>query len=580
MTKAQSLQSDPVGRPTRLDIAPTDFICEIYDAALNPERYECLVDAWDKALAGASNLDTPPLDPQAARRHVGQAERIFDSGTPFPHIEKLFAVYDHLPAFLISDDGVMLRANARADALLGAGAACPSVRGRFEPRGANQPDTRNRSARQLLDGNLPGSVVRRMPVEFEEAKPCSFVILFDRAANSRVAGQIARAFDLTEAEEAVLGLSLQGLSRKQIAAQRGVSPETVKKQTERVFAKTGAQSQLELTLISASMYRDAQPAAQPSPGLDVRACALPYFDDERVLCDGSRVVTYRCFGDPDGTPLLFFHGTYGFCRWPAAAEQEAARRGYRVIVPVRPGYGNTTGAEQGQDVLSRIFEDICLILDREGAGAATLVSLENDSFLAFSFAERFPRRTSGIIAFAGVLPMTREIQYRRMDKWHRFVVGTARYTPSLIPLVVRGGFNFAARIGREEFVRQVYGSSPPDLAVMNDPAAREAILAGTRVAVSPRHLAYRAYAQEMREFARGEWKPAVEATRNRLPVYFINGTTDPIAPPETVEEFREDYPWITFELHEDAGQFVFYSHWPRLFAALAETAGCPQQASA
>ncbi|RAP41918.1 hypothetical protein BYZ73_08180 [Rhodovulum viride] len=468
---------------------------------------------------------------------------------------------------------MVLRANGEADALLGADAACPGRDGASGPACATAGPGRQAQAQRLLQGRLPGSLVRRIPVTLEGTQPCDFVILFDRAVNTRVARDIAAAFDLSEAETEVLGLSLQCLSRKEIAARRGVSPETVKKQSERIFAKTGARSQLELTLISASMYRD--PAAPVRPGRpDLRACALPYFPDERVLCDGRRTVTYRVFGDAEGQPVLFLHGTYGFCLWPEQAEREAARRGYRVIVPIRPGYGNTTGTAPGDGVLTRIFDDIRQILDREGVRAASVVTLENDSFLGFAFANRCPDRVRALIAFAGVLPMTREVQYRRMDKWHRFVVGTAHYTPALIPLVARAGFHYAARIGREDFVRQVYGDSPPDLRVMADAATREVILAGTRVALSPRHLAHRAYAQEMREFARGDWTEAVEAVRNRrLPVRFVNGTTDPIAPPETVQEFREDYPWIDFELHDDAGQFIFFSHWPRLFHALESLPG-------
>ncbi|SIS78471.1 alpha/beta fold hydrolase [Phaeovulum vinaykumarii] len=552
--------------------AASAVVCEIYGAALNPAHYERLVDAWERAIARTGGPRLPALDPEAARRHAEQAGQILESGAPYPDIERLFALYGHLPALLMSADGVVLRLNAEAEAALAAGAPPETEDAdapvETTPEDLALPSDLSPAARWLLGGRMPGSVVRRIPVPFDEGAPCSFVILFDRAANARVAGQIARAFDLTEAEEEVLSLSLQCLSRKQIAARRSVSPETVKKQMERIFAKTGAQSQLELTLISASMYREGQstaPAAPraPHPG-------PPYFRDERHLHADGRTISYRVFGDPDGQPLLYFHGTFGFCLWPESAEREAARRGYRVIVPIRPGYGNTSGLAPGTDTLAGIFADIRKILTREGVRACTAVTLENDSFLAFSLAARHPEILRGIVAFAGVLPMTRDAQYRRMDKWHRFVVGTAHYTPALIPLVARGGFHFAARIGRAEFVRQVYGDSPADVALLQRPETRQAILNGTRVTLSPRHLAHRAYAQEMREFARGDWGGAVAGARGRLPVHFVNGATDPIAPPETIAEFREDYPWISFEMHEAAGQFIFFSHWPRLFAVLAE----------
>lgn len=566
MTDVKHVFSDALRPDGPAPDAMADFVCEIYGTALAPEVYERLVDSWERAIERAGTLEAPVLDAEAAQRHVSQAEQILDGGAPFPDIDRLFSLYAHLPALLVSEDGVVLRANAKADALLGNRQPCGG-------QGGGLPQA-NAQVQWLLNGRLPGSVLRRIPITLEGSMPCDFVILFDRAVNARVAEQMAQAYDLTEAETEVLSLSLQCLSRKEIAARRTVSPETVKKQTERIFAKTGAQSQLELTLISASMYRDGQGAEAPARP-ELRARPLPYFADERVLRDGDRMVTYRVFGEPHGRPVLFFHGTFGFCCWPEAAEREAARRGYRVLVPIRPGYGNTTGTEPGQQVLTRIFEDACLILDREGVTSAAVVTLENDSFLGFCFAERHPERVQSLVAFAGVLPMTREVQYRRMDKWHRFVVGTAHYTPALIPLVARGGFHYAARIGREEFVRQVYGDSPPDVRVLNDAAARDSILTGTRIALSPRHLAHRAYAQEMREFALGDWKSAVEATRNHLPVHFVNGATDPIAPPDTVQEFREDYPWIAFEMHEDAGQFIFFSHWQRLFPAL-ETIGQPR----
>ncbi|WP_223632778.1 alpha/beta fold hydrolase [Rhodobacter sp. TJ_12] len=544
-----------------------DLVCEIYHTALNPDQYERLVDAGLDALARIETIGLAP-DPLSSARHVAQAGSILGTSAPYPEIERLFTLYRHLPALLTSATGQVLHANPGAMALLDGASSLPSGPGD-------------------LSGKLSGTVMRRIPVSYEGAQDCLFTVLFDRASQARLAAQLAGTFDLTAAERDVLALSLQCLGRKEIANRRGVSPETVKKQIERILAKTGAASQQELSLMSAALWRDTAAPAPPWPQpeapamppeantVQAQAGPLPYFPDERQIFAAGRCISYRIFGDPQGQPVLAFHGTYGFCCWPHAAEQEALRRGWRVIVPIRPGYGNTTGAEEALNP-QRIFDDIIAIFAQEGVGCAPLVTLENDSFLGFAFARAHPDRVSALIAFAGVLPVTRKAQYGRMDKWHRFVVGTAHYTPALIPLVAQGGFHFAARIGREEFVRQVYADSPPDVAVLQDPAARAAILDGTRIALSPRHLAHRAYAQEMRAFASGDWSDSVAAARGRFPVTFINGATDPIAPPETIAEFREDYPWINFELHENAGQFVFFSHWPRLFAHLSAQAAPPR----
>ncbi|SOC03318.1 LuxR C-terminal-related transcriptional regulator [Rhodobacter maris] len=534
-----------------------DLVCEIYHTALNPEDYERLVDTALGALAltdtepsedGPEFPGARPIDPVMAARHVAQAGTILGQSAPFPELEKLFALYRHLPAVLVAPNGLVLHANPRALQLL-QGSVCLPL-----------------ACSGAFSGALSGTVTRRIPLRYEGTQDAVFTVLFDPESQARLAAELAQSFDLTEAETDVLRLSLQCLGRKEIAQRRGVSPETVKKQIERILTKTGAGSQMALSQLGAALWRDP---GVPDPATnDPGTAPLPYFPDERSFLHRGRRLSYRVFGAPEGQALVFFHGTYGFCRWPQAAEAEAARHGLKVIVPIRAGYGNSAPLSAGADAPGAIFADIAAILAREGVTRAPLVTLENDSALGFGFARAFPEMVSGMIAFAGVLPVTRKAQYRRMDKWHRFVVGTAHYTPALIPLVAQGGFHFAARIGREEFVRQVYAGSPPDVALLTEPEARAAILDGTRVALSPRHLAHRAYALEMQAFARGEWQKAVAALRGRLPVVFVNGATDPIAPPATIAEFRADYPWITFELLQDAGQFVFFRHWGRLFAHL------------
>ena len=576
-----------------------DLVAELYGAAVDPRGFERLVDAWDRAAAAPAPAAGifAPLPAAIARRHAAQAERIYEAGAAYPAVERLFTLHDHLPAFLLAGDGAVLRANAKAEALLS---------------GLSPAERRSRIAALQAPGPAPtpaaGGIARRVSVPLDGEPPATFAALFDPADTARAAERMGAAFGLTEAETAVLALSLQALPRKRIALIRGVSPETVKKQIERVLAKTGAGNRAELTLFGAAMQLDAAqeealaeaeaqariaapegappgtpdgtpPGTPDTPAGACRAPArprgapLPYFADERALIHEGRAVTWRSFGDPGGAPLLFFHGTYGFCRWPAAAEAEAARRGVRAIIPIRPGYGGTDPGPDGARPEARIFADIDLILAAEGVAAPVhVVSLENDSWLALSWAAQAPARAARITAFAGVLPITRDAQFRRMDKWHRVVVGAARHTPALLPVIVRGGFHFAARAGREAFVARVYDGSPPDRALMRRPEAREAILSGARIAMSPRRLAHRAYAAEMIAFARGDWAAAVAALEGRVPVRFVNGATDPIAPPETIGEFRADHPWISFELHEDAGQFVFFSHWRRMFEAAQDPA--------
>ena len=56
------------------------------------------------------------------------------------------------------------------------------------------------------------------------------------------------------------------------------------------------------------------------------------------LSDGRRL-GYAEYGDRQGAPVLFFHGTPGSRRVARCADRAAGRRGIRLIAPDRPGFG-------------------------------------------------------------------------------------------------------------------------------------------------------------------------------------------------------------------------------------------------
>ncbi|PSP57408.1 hypothetical protein BRC82_00185 [Halobacteriales archaeon QS_1_67_19] len=57
-----------------------------------------------------------------------------------------------------------------------------------------------------------------------------------------------------------------------------------------------------------------------------------------ALPDG-RTLTYATYGDDDGAPLVFHHGTPGLRVLDELLSDAARERGVRVIAPDRPGFG-------------------------------------------------------------------------------------------------------------------------------------------------------------------------------------------------------------------------------------------------
>ncbi|MFB6106103.1 MAG: alpha/beta fold hydrolase [Halobacteriaceae archaeon] len=60
-----------------------------------------------------------------------------------------------------------------------------------------------------------------------------------------------------------------------------------------------------------------------------------------VTRSGGRRLTYATYGDPDGDPLLFHHGTPGSRLCGALLDDAARAAGVRVVAPDRPGFGGS-----------------------------------------------------------------------------------------------------------------------------------------------------------------------------------------------------------------------------------------------
>lgn len=283
--------------------------------------------------------------------------------------------------------------------------------------------------------------------------------------------------------------------------------------------------------------------------------------------DGRRL-DYLVLGAPDGKPVLFLPLDYGLLRWPASAEAEATRRGWRVIVPVRAGYGLSDPLPKKASFDDAVIMDTMQVLETEKVTRCPIVSLGGDSYYGIRLARLYPDRFTAVIACAGVLPITRAEQFERIEKWHRFILAGAKYTPHLLPFMVKAGFLLARKIGKRGFVHAVYGNSPSDVATFEDPEVFEAMVTGSEVALSETHSAHDGFSRTVLGAQNGDWTEDVSAIKGKLPVIFLNGTDDPQVPPETLADFQREHDWIDFRVYDDAGQLIFFRHWPDVIKVL------------
>src|SRR5258708_28877335 len=61
--------------------------------------------------------------------------------------------------------------------------------------------------------------------------------------------------------------------------------------------------------------------------------------DKTIRLSDGRQLGYAEYGDPEGMPLLYFHGTLGSRLEPSHLDPLFRDLGVRVVAPERPGYG-------------------------------------------------------------------------------------------------------------------------------------------------------------------------------------------------------------------------------------------------
>ena len=191
----------------------------------------------------------------------------------------------------------------------------------------------------------------------------------------------------------------------------------------------------------------------------------------------------------------------------------------------------------------------------------------------FSWRWTGPGAITALVACAGVLPLTRREQFERMEKWHRFILAGAKYTPHLLPFMVKAGFLLARKIGKRGFVHAVYGQSPADVDTFENPDVFEAMVTGSEVALSEDHSAHAAFSTQLLGRQQTDWSEDLERLRGRLPVIFMNGLQDPQVPEATLREFQAEYDWIDYRIYADAGQLVFFRHWRDVLDVISAQSG-------
>lgn len=125
-------------------------------------------------------------------------------------------------------------------------------------------------------------------------------------------------------------------------------------------------------------------------------------DQSISLADG-RKLGYAEYGTPDGTPVLFFHGSPGSSHIHADMADIAARRNVRLIAVDRPGFG-LSDAKHGRTMLDWA-DDVVALVDALEIDKFALIGFSCGTPFALACSCRFPQRISKVALSGAFAPL-------------------------------------------------------------------------------------------------------------------------------------------------------------------------------
>ncbi len=158
-----------------------------------------------------------------------------------------------------------------------------------------------------------------------------------------------------------------------------------------------------------------------------------------LLLKGGRILSYAQYGDPQGLPVIGFHGMPGSRLFMKALGNTAQAAGVRLIAPERPGYGYSSADADG--TLLGYADDVESLADALNLERFVVLGASGGGPYAQACAYRLAPRLRLAAMISGTGPFDLPGSMRGMASVNRRVFTLGRIAPGLVgfllPLLIR-----------------------------------------------------------------------------------------------------------------------------------------------
>lgn len=277
-------------------------------------------------------------------------------------------------------------------------------------------------------------------------------------------------------------------------------------------------------------------------------------------------------GAPDGRPVVFLHG------WPSSRlmgrvwAATAARRGWRVLTPDRPGIGRSPSRSGWSFAAWPAV--MASFLDECGIDRCPVIGLSGGGPYALASGAGLPGRITAVVVISGAPPLDDRADHAFLMREFRFLAGVERRAPFLLWAGFLGAGPILARfdVPLARNLMRVFGRQPDEQFLASEES---------QFTISSGIEAWRQGGQGVFEEGRLYLKPwDFDPASVTAPTAFWHGTQDPFFHWSLAEKLAARIPGASFHTAPGEGHFTpVYRLQDQVFDWLERATASSQQAS-
>ncbi len=562
------------------DDAENKLINSIYDVTIDPQNYQTFIDRWAEQFLDfpneiIGNDDSPIVEKSknlskileshilTANEILGKVDQLTESIDAF----KIMHEQSPLPVFFIAYDRKIEITNKAARELLKINDGLRIDKLNIFINDIEEIETLLDDL-AILESDKILTIVRIEENEYNtsqlfaiskkiEVKSAKCFLKFSAICtvwNKAVGKIIQERFGLTNVELEIAHKLVTGKKLAEIADEKNRSIFTVRTQSKSLLKKTKLKDQSELVQLFAILQNfDAKALVSYDDKINQLSQATISQSKHVLLRENGRKLYYEIYGHPAGKPILFLHSLVTGTDLTDKNIQYLHKHKLKLIAPHRASFGYSDPYLLN-DLLFQFVEDVKAVLEVEKIKECKIIGHAMGAFYAYYLGAYLPEKIKAIRIISGAVPFTKLLHINQLHKRQRILTYTGKYTPKLLPFLVKGAAMQLKKYGAEDLIDALYGDSEFDHQLVKDPTYRKILVNGFEN--SFRH-GTQSIINDGRCLHGNKWNRLV--ANCKVPISLYHGKQNKAVPLQQVIDFVDVHNNLELSILE-GGQLIFYKY--------------------